>query len=440
MNKFIKSHFSTILSVPKVGDVLFNTVYGTVDLINEKIKQAWFQSIYTLEVDELNFLQSRGHVVEDDLDDLLISKIETRYEQTQKKCSKFYLVYSLACNFSCFYCFENNQNNYHLITEAELAGMFDAIDFITQTNKAKSNEIVLFGGEPFLERNKPLIAQTLKFALDKGYSVGAITNGSNILAYAELLKKYNHILSCFSVTIDGSKHDHDRRRIYSDGRGSYNDIVLGLQVLKSLDIPLSIRINLDKSYNDDVPTAIAEIEKHLGYKPNINLSLVDDSTCTGACTKTYNLTDVTKYLINLGYFDKNFSDKFFINIKPINQLKALLSSKKPILPRFQYCHIGELYLFSVDGNIYCCPQSCQNNDFKIGQYYPTVSIDKEKMNYFHTINSNDIDICQRCAWAPICGGGCYIKRSYNEMQGKTICYRDDLESAASLIISHYFGV
>lgn len=51
----------------------------------------------------------------------------------------------------------------------------------------------------------------------------------------------------------------------------------------------------------------------------------------------------------------------------------------------------------------------------------------------------NIEYCRRCAWQPICGGGCYIKRAYNEAKGQIICYKNDLEKMTALLIGHYLG-
>lgn len=437
--EFLKSKFSVLLDIPDIGTILFNTVYGTVDRLDKSVENAWNDNISLLTTEQAEFLYKRGHLINRESDARLLEKVEESLQNRVHEYSKFYISFSLACNFSCFYCFENKQNDCRLIKSEELDGVFSAIDEIAFINKAKKNEIVLFGGEPFLERNKPLIQKTLAFAREKHYRVGAITNGSNLESYQRLFEEYLDVLGFFSITIDGTKEDHDCRRVYANGKGSYDDIVSGMQLLKELGISVSVRMNIDKNFKGNISSAIDELEKNLGFRPYVSLALVDDTTCTGDCLNTYDLFEITKELLKLGYFDVSHKSNFAINIKPIVQLKALLSNGQIPRPRFQYCHVGELYLFSVDGRIYCCPQSCQNEEFCIGEYYPELVIDQERVRYFHTISSIGIDFCKDCAWQPICGGGCYIKRAYNNAEGNVLCYKKDLENSASILISHYLG-
>lgn len=171
-------------------------------------------------------------------------------------------------------------------------------------------------------------------------------------------------------------------------------------------------------------------------KPNVCLILVEDSNCNGDCTMMYNYFEATKLLDELGYFSQDIDKKFDINIKPIKQVKHLLFNELPF-PRFKFCRMSELYVFSPDGGIYNYPQTCDNNRMKVGEYWPDKIISKEIIYQRHGFSALEILMCKECPLAPICGGGCYAKRAYSFPQ--KICYKDELMDTLKYIFEKMVG-
>ena len=69
----------------------------------------------------------------------------------------FELTFSLACNFSCKYCYEN-----HIVDQISLTRVEEILNFIkTYQNKTIPYYINLFGGEPLLEFDK-IVEEYLK--------------------------------------------------------------------------------------------------------------------------------------------------------------------------------------------------------------------------------------------------------------------------------------
>ena len=93
--------------------------------------------------------------------------------------------------------------------------------------------------------------------------------------------------------------------------------------------------------------------------------------------------------------------------------------------------MSELYVFSPNGKIYNCPQACDNDKLKVGEYWPTVNIIQNTIQERHAFSVLKIDTCKECSLAPICGGGCYIKRIHSP---ETICYKSDLINSLKYIL------
>lgn len=430
----IRSKYSIILPV-KGKKVLFNTIYGTLDLIDDSIAKKWEDTTYSWSQEESDYLSSRGHLTTQEDQESLEQKVLERDADKKDHKSKFYIVYSYLCNFNCFYCFENNTKFHKIMSQEELENVFEAIKQIIKINETVDNEIVLFGGEPLLKSNFDLIKRTFEFSKDNNIKIGVITNGSNIHLYSDMFLKYKDIMSGFSITIDGSQEEHDRKRTYKDNKGSYDDILEGIAFLIQNDFSVSIRMNLDKTITSSIKDVMEAFKQRLGIYPDVFLSLVDDTTCTGSCKNEYSYKEIVEQLKSNGYFDKVYGNSLDINMKPIRQMEALLSGK-PVKPRFKFCCMSELYIFSTNGQVYTCPQSCQKDDFCVGKYWPRIDINESAINAMHKYTALSIDECKNCGLAPICGGGCYVKRAYHKaVKGESICYKADLEETLISLIS-----
>ena len=432
-----KSKYSLVLDI-QGKHILFNTIYGTADLIDSTILDKWNSTESIWSPDEIGQLSARGHLIDPCDEKKMEIVVSSRDADYKDHKSKFYLIYSYMCNFNCFYCFENTVKQASLMSMDQLQKAFDAILKIIAINRTTDNEIVLFGGEPLLDCNRTLIEETFMFATRHNIKIAVITNGSNILNFSDLFFKYKNHISCCSITIDGVKKEHDARRTYKNSNGSYEDILTSINFLFSQDIPVTIRMNLDKSIKSSITHAIKELYNRLGAVPNIYISLVDDATCTEECANLYTYLESAKLLNDNGYFDGKLSNRIDLNIKPIKQIHALLSGKQP-KPRFRHCRMSELYLFSPNGCIYVCPQSCHNSDFCIGHFWPSVIIDSSAISEQHALSALKMDNCTNCALSPICGGGCYVKQSFHQKAfGHPICYKEDLIDTLKFMIQQKF--
>ena len=90
--------------------------------------------------------------------------------------------------------------------------------------------ITLFGGEPLLvfDRIAYFVERAQRMGLTLKYSI--TTNGT--LVSEESLKYLASRKIMLLSSIDGGKETHDKHRKYPDGRGSFDDIIKNLELLK----------------------------------------------------------------------------------------------------------------------------------------------------------------------------------------------------------------
>lgn len=142
------------------------------------------------------------------------------------------------CNINCTYCYVYNMG------DSGWAQMPTHISIETLQAVAKTlNElsgiqtrpfaVVLHGGEPLLLGPKKLdrVLSELRSSVPSTCSFGLQTNG--ILITDEILEICFKNNTTLSVSIDGPKHVHDRRRIGHDDLGTYDRVLAGIHRLKS---------------------------------------------------------------------------------------------------------------------------------------------------------------------------------------------------------------
>ena len=138
------------------------------------------------------------------------------------------------CNLSCKYCYMTGKN---MSKKIEFETAAKAIDCILKSKHIYNKEAVIWdfiGGEPFLEIElldniSDYIKEKMKESLHpwaKNYKFRIVTNG--ILYGSKKVQEYirkHHENLVVEISIDGNKRKHNMQRVYSNGKGSYDDVI-----------------------------------------------------------------------------------------------------------------------------------------------------------------------------------------------------------------------
>jgi uncharacterized protein len=141
------------------------------------------------------------------------------------------------CNINCSYCYVYNMG------DSGWANMPNQISYETTAAIAKSLRkltlmqrrpfaVVLHGGEPLvlgLEKLRRVVF-SLRNALPLECAISIQTNG--ILLTEEVLDLCSATRVTISVSIDGPRHIHDKYRVSHTGRGTYDQVLKGLSLLR----------------------------------------------------------------------------------------------------------------------------------------------------------------------------------------------------------------
>ena len=113
--------------------------------------------------------------------------------------------------------------------------------------------ITVFGGEPLL--NSPKQKETIEYlinrATEENIEISFVTNGYNLKNYVNILQK--GLIREVQVTLDGTEKVHNSRRFLKGGKGTFNEIVEGIDSCLNNRITVNLRMVIDKENIGTLP-------------------------------------------------------------------------------------------------------------------------------------------------------------------------------------------
>ncbi|OGI07416.1 MAG: hypothetical protein A2Y40_03115 [Candidatus Margulisbacteria bacterium GWF2_35_9] len=317
--------------------------------------------------------------------------------------TQIFFVPSYACNFSCSYCYQNGYQSIHRSLNNEIINLF--FEYIERFDK---KYITLFGGEPLLpsKENKTNIEYIIQKASEKNIGIAIVTNGYSILEYMDVIQK--GIIREIQVTLDGPEAVHNKRRSLKDGGATFSKIVEGIDALLKVNIPVNLRVVVDKENINSLPE-LAEFAVRQGWTKNPLFK-----TQLG---RNYEL-----------HFCQQHNNKLFDRLSLYEDLYQLIK-KYPVIPQFHRPSYsiskflfdnGELpeplfdscpackteWAFDYTGSIYSCTATVGKEDEKLGTFYPKVYLNTDLVEQWEDRDVLSIPDCKHCKLNLACGGGC----------------------------------
>jgi len=160
-------------------------------------------------------------------------RIKEKLKEIKYQPFGMYLLVSTGCNYRCKYCCLEHSIKIHSIQPKLMPFKVakEAVDFFFKYSP-DPQYICFFGGEPLI--NFKVIKQTVEYVNnkypDKKIFFRINTNGSLVTPeIAKFFAKNNFVIG---VSIDGTKKYHDACRIYSNGKGTYEDTLKGWRLFQ----------------------------------------------------------------------------------------------------------------------------------------------------------------------------------------------------------------
>lgn len=317
---------------------------------------------------------------------------------------RVYLINSFQCNMHCTYCFETSKSANVMIEDIKEKTK----KFLYDLTIHNSLSIVFYGGEPLLNENWEFIKEFLSLQLDNTkYEI--ITNGLGIDTYLNMFLTYKKQISCFTITVDGPKYIHDKRRLFKNG--SYDKIMNNIELLLKSEFFIKIRVNLDYENIEYLSELLDDIESNLKEYNKyflIDLHLVSCKSDTDF--KQLKLIDFADKVLSLRRYS------FKINVAE-QLLKRLFDSASVFATNYiqkDFCNYYDNIIINNNGDIYHCNEAMGMENFKIANIFDENIYDK--IGY---VESLDKGICQDCPFDIVCKGKCkyenFIKKGSSDL-------------------------
>jgi uncharacterized protein len=316
------------------------------------------------------------------------------------------------CNLHCTYCYEPDGAKYGPApVRMEWDTARASVDFLFEkAGRNREVNIVFFGGEALL--NFKLMKQVVEYAENKGVVAGkkvdfSITTNGTLLV-DEIIDFLQRHLFGVTISIDGPKEIHDRRRFFltntGEQKGSYDQIMGRVKRLleRYTARPIVARVTVTKG-----AVEIVRIYEHLN---SLGFFEVGFSPVTAKPGLDYGLgaADLREVLAGFKELGATYVERALRSqYTGFSNLSTMMTDLHLGTNKMFPCGAG-LGLLDVDGNgdVYLCHRFPGNEEHKYGSVKEGIEYDR-LTEFVNSVQVGNKPVCQTCWIRGICGGGCY---------------------------------
>jgi len=351
------------------------------------------------------------------------------------------------CNLGCKYCYIEKGAETGRMSSLTLENMIYQLSLLPEK---ESFEFIWHGGEPLLmgvEFYKQAFELQKKYLSDKKVNNGLQTNAT--LITEEILSFCEDFKFSIGSSLDGPKKINDLTRVYKDGKGSFDDIWRGIQLIKERNEHISERMQKGQSpfylgggaitvltkYNIDQLEEVYDFFKTNNMGMKINPLIKSGKANEAYGDMGLGPEEYGKALVIL--FDKWFNEvERGIDIDPLSSILGSLMTGMPTSCNFgencrnKFVSIGPL------GDVYPCGRFDGVKDFWMGNLNQTPLSEILSSRLNNTLlcrNADSISECSSCKNKKICNAGC-MHNAY--MQKGDIRDKDYYCASYKILFSH----
>lgn len=374
---------------------------------------------------ELSFFRERGYVTDlppeaerAAFKKLILARHAVNVANA-KKSAVLTLLLGYDCNLYCEYCYQKD------LRPRKLGARFskELLDLVLRRRfsdlfpgvKPGDLTLTLYGGEPLLPANLPIIREVLSYSAENGIKTSAISNGVSLEPFSGLLGPLPGQINNVQVTLDAG--DYKGVSLQRAGGSKFDKIVSNIHLMLDRKAAVSIRMHVNGSNYAGLLDMVNYLASQdiVGHpKCHPYLFPVMDYT-TSDPEKFYRPVDTANPLV------REMSRKlgYPLNTK-VSSMEALFSLLDHQFDHTIYCMHSRPNAFVVDpyGDLYGCLVEAGREEFRLG----TVSRDGVSFTRLLDLNRSrnvgNIKECLDCPYALLCAGACaYAARA---LHGKVL--------------------
>lgn len=401
---------SQIVSSPTLALLdLFNTPRPVSDLTKE----------YELSddiVSAIETLYANHYLISPDFNErqYLANRMKSRsHKVTDGSMIEFLeLIMSEACNLRCTYCihFNNLETSNRISNPTKFMNFttakqtVDGFMAIRRQNHKNTAYINFGGGEPLLAW--PVIEQVLQYC-DESYGhefqLRYTINTNCTLITREIAEKLKKHKVEIAASLDGLKQANDLVRITKNGKGSFDQIMKGFEILESVGYPLDgFAVTVNERNLPEINEALIDwAVAHNMKEVRIDIDMVD--------IVDVSLEDIVNKLMQI----RRYAKRFNVDVPGFWSRATENLNFATLEENVAFCGAvrGNSMCVSPSGKIYGCGYS----NTQLGELVQIGNLSAPGGNYHKFVErhlTGNMDMCRGCMIEGQCAGGCNITIEY----------------------------
>lgn len=349
------------------------------------------------------------------------------HHRAVRSAPRYILVPTYQCNLRCPYCFQDymrtNPGYQHLlrVIDREMVDrLFLGMRRIEAAHSLPADgtvqrSITFFGGEPLLAESRPIIEYIMRKAQSEGrVRFNAISNATELSSYRDLLGPDG--IASIQITLDGPQLEHDRRRIYPDGSGSFHRIAENIAMALSQGTRISVRMNVDRRNIGQLPVLAEELERlglssHRGFSAYV--APIHSHNEKSEEVHIMNSWQLNQALAELRERHPSLRRIGGTDDSLMSRVRSIFDERSDPMPSFQADFCGahnSMYILDSFGDIYACWEKLGDPSIRIGHVDASgdVFMNKAITDTWRSRSVASNPVCRKCRYATYCGGGCAV--------------------------------
>lgn len=315
------------------------------------------------------------------------------------------------CNLACRYCYFFQQDTKKTTSDPlKIEEIVDILNRISQysesENITKKLKVLFVGsGEPLLRWGK--IRDAVRTVLKSKQSMirfYLITNGT--LLDNTIAKEMKELNIVPSISLDGYRELHDENRIDAKGKGTFDRVMKGIDILRKNNMEVIINTSVTYSLIENISDFFCFL-KDEGIDKVIFNRLAD----APQSFKTPGYHEFYKFLLDahLTKIEMGLTDIEIGNIESLT--RSILGNSDKVCTMFgSSCGAGTNFIIYLGKDVYPCGRMFDDKTWKLGDYKEPISIIQERMYDIYKTPEK----CNNCSVNHICIRDCILSQEVTE--------------------------
>ncbi len=310
-----------------------------------------------------------------------------------------------TCNLSCSYCYTSGLKEYIVRNRMRPEVLKAMIDFFCRDQD--DVEFIWHGGEPLLaglEFYREVVELQCQWK-QQGKKIANFLQTNATLITSEWARFFSENDFLVGVSLDGPKELHDQVRHYSTSRGSHDEVMKGIDLLRQAEIFNGVICGVS-TVNHRFPEEvfnffITENIKKLKFARVKNIG-----HCNNVSSLVISPAQYTNFMIAI--FDRWLElDDPEVEIRDIQSVVNLIlgGNKRECIYMGQCDQFVTVY---SDGSIYGCDSFPKTDALRFGNVLDESAVVRSNscLQSFRELLRKRKERCKTCNWYLICKGGC----------------------------------